>query len=326
MIVEEDQYGNRETSDNSTVVTVSLGGGLGLPNGTTSVTVKDGVATFTDLSVTQAGTITLVFSGGGLTSQPSNSIVVSPAAPFRLKIQTQPSPTATISQAFATQPVIDELDQYGNLETTDSSTVITTTLSFGNGPLLGTTTATLTGGVATFTNLADPAIGTISLGFSGGSLSVEPSQPITIGPGPAAQLVIATQPYAMVTAGNLLTDPIVVDEEDQYGNLETTDNVTVVTASLATGAGTLKGTTSVTLVNGVASFDNLEDDMAGTLSLQFAASSLPPVTSSSSVVAPGRRRPSSSGPPATSSPVSRSPWRPTSTTHTVIWSHRSTGP
>ncbi len=287
VIVEEDQYGNRETGDNSTVVTVSMTDGLGLPDGTTSVTVQNGVAVFTDLFVTIAGTIALDFSGDGLISQPSNSIVVSPAAPFRLKIQTQPSPTATAGQSFATQPVIDELDQYGNLETTDSSTVITTALSFGNGPLLGTTTATLTGGVATFTNLADSTIGTISLGFSGGSLSVGPSHPITIGPGPAAQLVIATQPYAMVTAGNLLTDPIVVDEEDQYGNIVTTDNVTVVTASLATGAGTLKGTTSVTLVDGVASFDDLEDDKAGTLSLRFAAPSLPPVTSSSSVVAPG---------------------------------------
>ena len=40
-------------------------------------------------------------------------------------IQTQPSPTATAGQPFATQPVIYEEDQYGNLETGDNSTVVT---------------------------------------------------------------------------------------------------------------------------------------------------------------------------------------------------------
>src|SRR5262249_25487694 len=100
-------------------------------------------------------------------------------------------------------------------------------------------------------------------------------------------LVIQTQPYASVTAGNALTDPIVVNELDQYGNIVTTDNSTVVTASLATGGGTLKGTITATVVNGVASFDDLEDDTAGTLSLQFAAPGLPPVPSDPSTVAPG---------------------------------------
>ena len=194
------------------------------------MTVKDGIATFANLTDNTAETITLKFSADGLSAGPSSSIVVSPAALFRLKIATQPSSQRTAGQPFATQPVIDELDQYGNLESGDNSTVITASISFGNGPLVGTTTATVVGGVATFTNLADTSIGTISLGFSGAGLSVGPSENIVINPGPAAQLVITTQPYPNVTAGNPLTDPIVVDEEDQYGNVVTTDNSTVVTA------------------------------------------------------------------------------------------------
>ena len=134
----EDQDGNIETSDNTTVVSVALASGNGLPEGTTSVTVKDGVATFAGLNEITAGTIALEFSADdGLTAGPSNNIVVSPAAPFRLVIHTQPSSTATAGQPFGTQPVIDELDQYGNLETSDNSTVITASLSFGNGPLAG---------------------------------------------------------------------------------------------------------------------------------------------------------------------------------------------
>ena len=180
-----DQDGNIETSDNSTVVSVALASGNGLPEGTTSVTVKDGVATFIGLNEITAGTIALEFSGDGLTAGPSNNIVVSPAAPFRLKIHTQPSSTATAGQAFSTQPVIYELDLYGNLETTDNSTAITASLSFGNGPLAGSTTATVVGGVATFANLAGSSAGTIALGFSGGGLSVGPSNNVVINPTPA---------------------------------------------------------------------------------------------------------------------------------------------
>ena len=77
---------------------------------------------------------------------------------------------ATAGQPFATQPVVYEVDQYGNLETGDNSTMITASLASGNGTLLGTTTATLSGGVATFVGLADNTAGTISLSFAGGGL------------------------------------------------------------------------------------------------------------------------------------------------------------
>ena len=105
-------------------------------------------------------------------------------------------------------------------------------------------------------------------------MTAGPSNNIFISPGTAANLVIQTQPNAQVTAGDNLTDPIVIDEEDQYGNIVTDDNSTVVTASLASGPGSLKGVKTATVVAGVASFDDLEDDTAGTLTLKFAAGDL----------------------------------------------------
>ena len=98
--------------------------------------------------------------------------------------------------------------------------------------------------------------------------------------------MIQTPPYTQVTAGNPLTDPIVINEVDQYGNIETTDNSTVVTASQASGAGSLKGIKTATVSGGVASFDDLENDTAGALTLQFSAASLPPVISAPSTVMP----------------------------------------
>ena len=51
----------------------------------------------------------------------STNIIVSPAAAFRLAIHAQPSSTATAGQPFATQPVVYEVDQFGNVETGDNS-------------------------------------------------------------------------------------------------------------------------------------------------------------------------------------------------------------
>ena len=220
-----DPNGNVETGDNSTKVTVSLASGPGSLRGTTTVTVQDGVATFPGLYDQAAGTIALAFSAtDGLTAGPSNGIVIGPAAPDKLVITTQPSANASVGQAFVTQPVVKEEDQYGNVETGDSSTVITAALATGTGPLLGTTAVTLQDGVAAFTNLYDQTAETITLVFTGGKLTSSASDPIAVTAGTATQLVIQTGPYATVTAGTPLTDPIVIYEEDKYGNLVTSDN------------------------------------------------------------------------------------------------------
>jgi hypothetical protein len=284
----EDANGNLETGDNTTQVTVSLASGAGAIQGTTTVTVKGGIATFTDLFDTKAGPITLGFSASdGLTAGPSNSILINPDVASQLVITTQPSATATAGQVFTTQPVVAEEDQYGNIETGDSSTVVTVALASGTGPLQGAPSVTLNNGVATFTGLLDKTAETITLQFSGGGLTSAPSGPIVVSSAAAAGLKILIQPYSNVTAGSPLTDPIDVAVVDQYGNVVSSDNTTQVTASLASGAGTLKGTTTATVHNGVASFDDLEDDKAGTLTLQFTAGTLPPVVSNPSTVSPG---------------------------------------
>jgi hypothetical protein len=55
-VTEEDQYGNVETADNSSSVSVALSPNAAALGGTTSQTVQAGVATFSDLSVDMAGT------------------------------------------------------------------------------------------------------------------------------------------------------------------------------------------------------------------------------------------------------------------------------
>jgi hypothetical protein len=72
----EDTYGNVVTGNSSTVAL----SGTGL-TGTLSVAAVNGVATFTGLSMTQAGSYTLSAADGGLTPAISNSVTISGAAP-----------------------------------------------------------------------------------------------------------------------------------------------------------------------------------------------------------------------------------------------------
>ena len=160
--------------------------------------------------------------------------------------------------AFSTQPVVYVEDQYGDLETGDNTTQVTASLASGTGPLHGTVTVTVSGGIATFTDLSDNTAETISLQFTSVPvLTAATSNNIVISPAAASQLAIATQPSPTATAGVAFATQPVVYIEDQYGNLETSDNTTQVTAALHSGSGPLLGTTTVTASGGIATFTDL---------------------------------------------------------------------
>ena len=274
VIYEEDQFGNLLTSDNTTSVTAYLGSGSGPLHGTVAATVKGGIATFTGLSESAAGTISLLFTGAGVTSIPSVPVVISPATASKLVIQTGPSAAATAGQPFAIQPTVALEDSFGNIETTDNSTKVTAALASGAGPLLGATSITVHDGVATFTNLADNQAEAIALSFAGQGFNAGPSTGITISPAAASTLVIKTQPSSTAKAGQTFPTQPLIYEEDQYGNLETGDNSTVVTASLVSGAGPLQGIATVTLSRGIATFTSLSDRTAEAITLRFLAGTI----------------------------------------------------
>src|SRR5262249_41065884 len=138
--------------------------------------------------------------------------------------------------------------------------------------LQGTTTVTASGGIVTFSNLADNIAETISLNFSSlPALTTVSSNNIVVSPAAATQLVIHTQPGALATAFQPFHPQPVIYIEDQYGNRETGDNSTQVTASLNTGSGPLSGTKTVTAVAGIATFTNLADTTAETITLKFTS-------------------------------------------------------
>ena len=174
-------------------------------------------------------------------SDATHSLTVTQPMPAKLAIFAQPS-SATAGKPFAPGLVIYEEDQFGNLEIGDNSAVITASLATGTGPLLGTLTASVVGGIATFSNLYDDVAEGITLKFSSGNLAPATSTSIVISPDVASKLVVTQQPAALATAGAQFSTQPVVKETDQYGNVITTDGAHTVTASRgATGTASLQG-------------------------------------------------------------------------------------
>ena len=262
------------------------------PVGTpTTANVTSGTASASYLlpAATALGTYTIqaVYNGtadfGGSTDSTQLLTVTQPPA-FQLKIHTPPSSSATAGQALAVQPVVYEEDQFGNVETSDNTTVITAAISTGPGALLGTATATVVDGVATFTGMGDNLAGTITVIFSSGNLATATSGNIVISPAAASQLVVTQEPPNGATAGQAFTTQPVVKEEDQYGNVITTDSTHTVTAARGSvGTSSLKGSNlTVTLVHGVATFAGLSYDTAETMDISFSASAAGVSSTSSS--------------------------------------------
>ena len=172
-VLVEDSNGNVVTTDNSNVtLTIGTNPSGGTLSGTLTVAAVNGVATFSDLSINQAGTgYTLVASDGSLTGATSSSFNITPA-PAKVVFTIQPSNTlAGNTMTPAVQVTVE--DANGNVVTTDNSNV---TLTIGTNPSGGTLSGTLTvaavNGVATFSDLSIDQAGTgYTLAASDGSLT-----------------------------------------------------------------------------------------------------------------------------------------------------------
>ncbi len=278
----EDAFGNVVTSDRSTVTLTVSAGTFEDGSSTATAAASSGVATFNGLTIDVAGSYSLAATDGTLTpSGASNVFAVSPATASQLVVHVQPSATAAAGQAFGIQPVIDEEDRFGNLETGDDSTVVSASLSHGTGPLQGTLTATVSGGVATFTNLADDTVETIALAFQSGKLTPAASNAITITPAPATKLVVTTPPPSALVSGQAFT--IVVSAEDPYGHVDPTFHGDV-TISVANDPGF---TTTVQAQNGVATFVGLVlDAFANGQAIRAVATGLSSATTNALNVTP----------------------------------------
>lgn len=135
------------SATNVTIGAGSFPGGSVL-SGTTTVATVNGVATFSDIQVTQTGSHTFTFSSAGATTVTSSAITVTQGPQPTLALQT---PTGPFFEENNFSLVVDVRDLSNNAV---ANQPVTVALSSGAGTLSGTTTVNSDGtGTATFTGL-----------------------------------------------------------------------------------------------------------------------------------------------------------------------------
>ena len=262
--------------------TVSGGGSV---SSASTVTGPDGRTGVRRTLGPGAGAQTTVATSGTLAGSPitfTSTATVGSAG--SLTIERQPSASAQSGAAFPVQPQVQLRDPNGNA-VNQGGTAVTATIASGPGTatLIGTfTVATNNSGLATFAGLgiSGPA-GTYTLNFTGLNLTGATSVSITLAAGAPARLAFGTQPSSTV-AGAAISPAVTVLVQDALGNT-VTSATNAVTLAIGTnpGGGTLGGTKSRAAVNGVATFNDLSINAAGSGYTLTASGVGTPVTSSS---------------------------------------------
>ncbi|HEV3115484.1 MAG TPA: S53 family peptidase [Gemmataceae bacterium] len=168
-----DANGNTVTNYTGSVHFTSTDSAAALPADYTFAAGDNGVHTFT-ATLKSAGnqTITVTDRGTGSIAG-SGTVSVAAAAASRLGFGQQPT-NAGVGAVINPAVTVQVLDAYGNVVTGDNIDQVTIAIgtNAGGGTLSGSTTATVSGGVATFSNLSINAAGSgYTLTAASGSLS-----------------------------------------------------------------------------------------------------------------------------------------------------------
>jgi len=266
-------------------VTLQLRNGT-FADGSTSETVNAvaGVATFNNLVLDRAGNYRMNSLTGGLPGNTQSFTIV--AAPATHVGFVQPPVNTVAGIDMSPSVIVAALDPYGNIDASNNYPV---TLNLSSGSFDSgspTMTAVAVDGVATFNNVAIDSAGTFQIYANARSLGNVPSNQFTVAVAPLpATLAFTTMPE-LGTTGAVL-GPVSVTVVDASGNPATTYTSTVtLTINGGTFSGGFKTATAVT-VKGVATFNNLIIDKAGTYTLTAGDTPLPTATSTSATINTG---------------------------------------
>jgi hypothetical protein len=274
-----DQSGNTVPGPTGNLTIVLNGGPGGTLLGTVMRPLVNGVATFDDLKIEKAGQ-GYFFTGSYnslTTSNTGGGFGVSPAAPSKLGITLQPSPTVNSRTTLIPGPHVQVQDAFGNpVGTAGAGRTVTATVN-GSATLSGTTTATTDNdGRALLSGIVVSGSGNVTLTVASAPLTPVTTNSITIVGGVAHHLRFATHPTA-ATAGAPLTPAMRVEIVDVNNMLvpTATDSVFLAFASSVPNPPALQGTIRRKAVDGVVSFADVRiDKAAGSYSLVATSGSL----------------------------------------------------
>lgn len=295
-----DSLGNIVTDFSGTITTGLATDGSLLGNarlsGTTSVAANRGIATFSNLSIDQPG------AGYSLSAALSSGSTVVRSAYFEVAPVVATGPSQASQLQFSVQPQgattggliapqVAALDTSGAIVTTYTGAV---TVALGSNPtgatLLGGQVIDAVGGIAHFPDLSIDRAGTgYTLIASAPGLSGATSAPfdITAPPPQATHLAFAVQPQNVEAGRSIAVQVVVLD--DAGHTVTTFDGTVVVTLGGNPGNTTLNGTSTVSAVNGVATFSDLSLTHAGAgYTLTAWSTGLIGATSNAFSVSPGQ--------------------------------------
>jgi len=183
--------------------------------------------------------------------------------------------------------VVQSQDMSGTPANVVSATVVNLSLKTGTGTLGGTLTGTIAAGASQVTitgvtyTTAESVVAITAARGSGDNLSAGDSAPFAVEPGAANKILFTAQPGSS-TAGVALSGSPSVVVQDSLGNTVTSYSAAIsVAIGTNPAGGTLSGTISKIASGGVASFNDLSIDKAGTgYTLTASSSGLISATSS----------------------------------------------
>jgi len=217
-VTARDAFGNIATSFTGNVTLAALGGNPPPLGGTLTRTAVAGVATFTDIVITQALSLELEATSGTLLSDTSATITIDAAAAAQLEFTEQPI-GAIAGVSFAPAVTVTARDAFGNIATSFTDVV---TMSLATGPtatLRGTIAQAAVAGVATFADLNIQEAGAgFSLSASATGLASATSNTFGITNALPSQLVIVSGDAQTASATSPLAAPLVVEVRDQFNN------------------------------------------------------------------------------------------------------------
>ncbi len=274
---------NNPVSQLNVPITVAIATGGGSLGVTTTVnTTASGLATFTNLRITdQVGNHTLTFTSGSLTPVTSGIIDLNPGTATTIAVSAGDGQTADAGTDVAVPPEVVVTDVSGNGV---SGVNVTFAVASGGGTVVPTTpiATDVNGNAAVNSWTLGTTPGTNTVTATSGSLNGSPVTFTATGvAGAPAKFTLTTQPSS--TAQNAIAFPQqpVLQLRDASNN-PVSQNGVPVTASILSGGGSLGGSTLTvnTDFSGEATFPDL--DITGTVgnrTLRFT-SGFPAVTSS----------------------------------------------
>jgi len=253
-----------------------------------STTDTGGLATFTDLSGQTAGTYRLAAQSGSLGVATSNAFQITAGPPAAIRTIAGTPQSAAVLTAFVAPLEVTVTDTSGN-SIPGVSVVFTAPASGASGTFGGVSTVSVaTGerGTASATFTANGTPGTYTVSAAATAVTGQATFSLTNVATPARVLEFLQQPGPVVS-GHPISPAVTVQVRSSSGAPVNTAGI-AISMTLSSGTGHLSGSAvSVTDSNGIAVFDNLRIDLAGTKRLRATAIELTPAESNSFIVTAG---------------------------------------